>query len=181
MSGKAIITLLFALAVGSCSATYKPFYKYKGDGITKDNKPTDLRVNFGSRYIVDFGKIDLSMDLQKTVSFSGLPRANVWLIGFYIKDQEIKDTLNPLIEIDVTDKVAGTKQKYMKYLSKWGWMQSFAGGKPAQAFIFSRDIKITYNNSMNYEIRIKVIEPDPSAKHYDIHLVLQGSNYLGLF
>lgn len=171
--------------------------QYTGDG-----RFDDFDFLATERYILDLGQINLLSQETYVFTLSGLPNEEfiigLEIIGSSQEERHILDTksINPLIQIVLTDESGKLVIKRKEYLKDWVW--SGALNNNSRSFVYYRGERIEDSNPIQrtgfltdggwgtyftpqkntlYKLRLEIIEADTGSRPYTVTLKAKGGGW----
>lgn len=167
-------SLALAVALVAGLAGCDTVAQYSGDGRLTDKGPTAAT----DRYVLDLGQVSLKAPTSATFSLKNLPKAE-FVVGIELRSPASKieqAAINPLVGITLLEDGKAIISKEAK-LSDWTWSIHSPGN---YAFVYGRDQPATYFTpapGKNYQLTLRVKEPDRSNANYTAALVAKSGGW----
>lgn len=164
-----LIISLFAMLTGCDTVA-----QYAGDGRLIDNGPSAAT----DRYVLDLGPISLKTPASSTFKLKNLPKTD-FVVGIELRSPSAKieqGSISAMVALSVTEDGKMIVSKEAK-LSDWTWSIHSPGG---YAFVYGREQPATYFTPIpgkNYELTIRVKEPDRGSSNYTAVLVAKSGGW----
>lgn len=165
----ALTVLLVATSAGCDTVA-----QYSGDGRLTDKGPTAAT----DRYVLDLGQVSLKAPTTATFKLRNLPKTE-FVVGIEFRSPSSKieqEAINPLVGITLLENGKAIISKEGK-LSDWTWSIHSPGN---YVFVYGRDQASTYftpTPEKNYELTLRVKEPDRGNANYTAALVAKSGGW----
>lgn len=186
---------LAGLALAMCGCCV-PQYNYRGDG--HFNRTC-------SRYVLDFGELDLSSSVRRVFNVGVLPGAGRWIIGLDVSPIPERPATANLRDVVIKIEMATIDERLVlretKPLGLWAWQMSAEGSEGiGPAFVYSAGRSSAHANEVTsgsegatntrgtmfrpisdvaYQLVVHVTRPTPEAKYFVVRLKAIGSSEIG--
>jgi hypothetical protein len=166
--------LAFAVSLAALLAGCDTVAQYSGDGRLTDKGPTAAT----DRYVLDLGQVSLKAPTAATFQLKNLPKAE-FVVGIEFRSPSSKieqASINPMVGITLVEDGKMIISKEAR-LSDWTWSIHSPGN---YAFVYGRDQPSTYftpASGKNYELTLRVKEPDRSNVNYTAALVAKSGGW----
>jgi hypothetical protein len=170
--------MALAAMLSSCSSSYS------GDGHLIDNGPFSAQ-----RYILDLGEVALDQQGSFNFRMQRLPTRS-FAIGIEIRvaareraiiynaaTKPNSAAIKPTVRIELIGPDRKPMIQHQSALDSWTW--SVSDPSPT-AFVYRRKDPATYfvpAAGASYELRITVVEPDPSNSNYEARIMLKSGGW----
>jgi hypothetical protein len=167
-------SLLVAVALVTALAGCDTVAQYAGDGRLTDNGASAAT----DRYVLDLGQVSLKAPTSATFKMKNLPKTE-FVLGIELRSPTSKleqKAINPTIAITLLEDGKAIISKEAK-LSDWTWSIHSPGN---YAFVYGREQPSTYFTpapGKNYELALRVKEPDRGNANYTAALVAKSGGW----
>jgi hypothetical protein len=165
-----IVAVPLIAALAGCDTVAQ----YTGDGRLIDNGPGAAT----DRYVLDLGPVSLKAPASTTFKLKNLPKTD-FVVGIELRSPLSKlepGAVNPVVSIALTEDGKTILTKEAK-LSEWTWSVHSPGN---YVFVYGRDEPSTHFTpvlSRNYELTLRVREPDRGSANYTASLVAKSGGW----
>ena len=148
--------------------------QYVGDGRLTDKGPSAAT----DRYVLDLGQVSLKAPMSATFKMKNLPKTE-FVVGIELRSPTPKleqASVNATVEITLLEDDKAIISKEAK-LSEWTWSIHSPG---LYAFVYGREQPSTYFTpapGKNYELTLRVKEPDRGSAPYTAALVAKSGGW----
>ena len=148
--------------------------QYTGDGVLIDNGPSAAT----DRYVLDLGAVSLKTPASTTFKLKNLPKTD-FVVGIEIRSLTSKieqGSIDAVVAIALMEDDKAIISKEAK-LSDWTWAIHSPGN---YAFVYGREQPNTHFTPMpgkNYELTLRVKEPDRGNANYTASLVAKSGGW----
>jgi hypothetical protein len=147
--------------------------QYAGDGRLTDKGPSAAT----DRYVLDLGQVSLKAPTSATFKMKNLPKTE-FVVGIELRSPTKLDqaSVNSMVGVTLLEDGKAIISKEAK-LSEWTWSIHSPGN---YAFIYGREQPSTYFTPIhgkNYELALRVKEPDRGNANYTAALVAKSDGW----
>lgn len=148
--------------------------QYSGDGRLTDKGPGAAT----DRYVLDLGSVSLKVPASATFKLKNLPKTD-YVVGIELRSPTSKleqSAVNPVVSLVLTEDGKMILAKEAR-LSDWTWSIHAPGN---YAFVYGREQPTTHftpTPGKNYELTLRVKEPDRSSVNYTAALVAKSAGW----
>lgn len=164
-----LVVVSFVAALAGCDTVAQ----YVGDGRLTDKGPSAAT----DRYVLDLGQISLKAPMSATFKMKNLPKTE-FVLGIELRSPTKLDqaSVNPTVAVTLIEDGKVILSKEAK-LSDWTWSIHSPGN---YAFVYGREQPSTYftpTPGKNYELMLRVKEPDRGNANYTAALVAKSGGW----
>lgn len=167
-------SLLFAVSLVAALTGCDTVAQYAGDGRLTDKGPSAAT----DRYVLDLGQMSLKALTSATFNMKNLPKTE-FVVGIELRSPTSKleqASINPTVGITLLENGKAIISKEAK-LSEWTWSIHSPGN---YTFVYGREQPNTYftpTPGKNYELTLRVKEPDRGNVNYTAALVAKSGGW----
>lgn len=165
-----ILTIALFATLAGCDTVAQ----YAGDGRLTDKGPSAVT----DRYVLDLGPVSLKTPASATFKLKNLPKTD-FVVGIELRSTGSKleqGVVNPVVSIALTEDGKPIIAREGK-LSEWTWSVHSPGN---YAFVYGREQPTTHftpATGKNYELTVRVKEPDRGNANYTAALVAKSGGW----